>query len=153
MYSANKIKKKRPVCISILYFSAFLKMWLLLKKYHIRKQTIKEGEVILNFNISNEQTCKKCEKDQLFLIKLKQQAITNNEFEPNFKQWTHGNKHTLCCHAIAPQVNVTVMKKVIKYIQVLHKNILNILSQVCHCHFLDLFILVLPCSFTTFIFA
>lgn len=25
-------------------------------------------------------------KDQLFLIKLKQQAITNNEFEPNFKQ-------------------------------------------------------------------
>lgn len=79
MYSANKIKKKKPVCISILYFSAFLKMWLLLKKYHIRKQTIKEGEVILNFNISNEQTCKKCEKRPTILNKV--------ETASNYKQW------------------------------------------------------------------
>lgn len=56
----------------------FLENVIALKKYHIRKQTIKEGEVILNFNISNEQTCKKCEKRPTILNKV--------ETASNYKQ-------------------------------------------------------------------
>lgn len=55
----------------------FLENVIALKKY-IRKQTIKEGEVILNFNISNEQTCKKCEKRPTILNKV--------ETASNYKQ-------------------------------------------------------------------
>lgn len=78
MYSANKIKKKKTCMHFDIVLLCFLENVIALKKYHIRKQTIKEGEVILNFNISNEQTCKKCEKRPTVLNKV--------ETASNYKQ-------------------------------------------------------------------